>query len=120
MSTILPATVVNNIQRVEVDQQRKDWAFWTVDNNGRFSTTWQQLRSFKNEILPDKALWHRKMPSKISFHVQRVLKNQVSTDEGVHKYGVKISSRCNCCKKYQRESCSHLFGSRDSGGSFNL
>nr|XP_016454026.1 PREDICTED: uncharacterized protein LOC107778314 [Nicotiana tabacum] len=115
LSLLLPASVVNKIQRVEVAQSRKDWAYWTLENSGSFSTksTWQQLRTSRSETFIEKSLWHKRMPFNFSFLMMRLLKNKVSTNERIQRVGIMIPSRCSCCTRHQHETSSHLFGDSD-------
>lgn len=68
-------------------------------------------------VLPNKWLWRRPLPMKISILAYRALKlknkNKLPFDASLQRLGVSLCSKCNCCQTPASESLTHVFLSGD-------
>lgn len=103
-----------------------DILVWTDTVDGKFSTksAWSHIRFRVPKVAWFHWVWHPCLPKKIYVLVWKAFHNALSVDDQVHKLGISIVSRCNCCSTVGYEDLNHVLAigefARDVVASFSF
>lgn len=89
-----------------------DICVWDLTSTGSFSfsSAWNLIRQHNVHSRVAELCWHKRMPTKISGFMWRLIKNEIPTDWAVQRRGVNLASKCHCCIQYPSYECNtHLF-----------
>ncbi|XP_060182556.1 uncharacterized protein LOC132612272 [Lycium barbarum] len=107
-----PEFLAEQILSVDIgDQNSKDYAIWTPNSNGIFSTAsaWSLARQRKEKSPLLKKIWNNYIPFKMSFLMWKLLKNKLPFDDILYKFKQNLASKCFCCRTPRSETIQHSF-----------
>ena len=72
---------------------------WLSSSSGQFTvvSAQEEIRQKHNISWIDSFIWDSIVPLKVSFFVQRLLRDWVPLDSILQRKGLSIASRCTCC-----------------------
>ncbi|XP_051152688.1 uncharacterized protein LOC127266470 [Andrographis paniculata] len=105
----LPTHVVDMIVGVPLESSTKDTVIWKDSNSGQFSisSVWNSIRCTAPRSLLFKKIWNPFLTPTMSVFLWRLLLNKIPLDVYLHKLGISLASKCQCCKGV--ESIENLF-----------
>ncbi|XP_040991007.1 uncharacterized protein LOC121238245 [Juglans microcarpa x Juglans regia] len=98
------------IEQLGSSKPGHDFLIWLHSPNGRFSTqsAWQCVRTCSPEVPWAKWVWHNAIPNKISVTMWKAMYECLAVDDRIHKLGIPIISRCDCCSAGGYEDLNHV------------
>ncbi|XP_060201962.1 uncharacterized protein LOC132630398 [Lycium barbarum] len=90
----VPETIRWEVQHITIHftENKEDKAIWTPNLEGKFtmSSTWNLLRKKANGDWHDRRTWHKSCSLKVNFHMWRIIKNRLATDNNIGRKSIRI------------------------------
>ena len=94
------ASQLSRILATEIphQQHRQDQAVWKLSSQGNFncSSAWEEIRNKKDKNYFISLLWHKCIPFKSFFHLWRIIKGNLPTNDKLSHFGIE-PIHCFCC-----------------------
>jgi len=83
---------------------------WKLTTDGKFtcSSAWNEIREKRTKTQGNSFTWHRSIPFKCSFHLWRMLRGKLPTNEKTARFGSEPVA-CSCCIYPGWDTIEHTF-----------
>ncbi|XP_071926511.1 uncharacterized protein [Coffea arabica] len=104
---LLPSVLLHSVPR----GGRADEFIWSLTSSGKFTlaSAFEEVRQTHSSSFVHSQIWHRRIPSKISFFMLRLLCGRLPFPDVLCRLGFQMPSKCLCCPNGAIETVEHVF-----------
>ncbi|XP_071933856.1 uncharacterized protein [Coffea arabica] len=104
---LLPSVLLHSVPR----GGRADELIWSLTSSGKFTLAlaFEEVRQARNSLFVHSQIWHRRIPSKISVFILRLLCGRLPFPDVLCRMGFQMPSKCLCCPNGAIETVEHVF-----------